>query len=247
MLPNHESLPADTKKHKPSDWGSSIRSMFGQIAGRYDLMNTLMTFGQDRVWRHCVVREARLPHGGRLLDAGAGTGSIALAASTQNPTADITASDFTLAMMQVGRLRAGGDRINWCAADALHLPFAENHFDAVTSGYLIRNVADWQRAFAEQYRVLKPGGRLICLDTSPPGEGPLKPLILFFLKTVIPFLGQIISGNRSAYTYLPESTEAFMTPGELAAGLTATGFQSVRYRQFMLGTMAVHVGTKPGG
>jgi len=219
--------------------------MFGQIAGRYDLMNTLMTFGQDRVWRQCVVREARLPRGGRLLDAGAGTGSIALAAGAQNPTADITASDFTLAMMQVGRIRAGGERIKWCAADALDLPFAENHFDAVTSGYLIRNVADSHRAFAEQYRVLKPGGRIVCLDTSPPAEGPLKPLILFFLKTIIPCLGQIISGNRSAYTYLPESTEAFMTPGELAAGLTAAGFQNVCYRQFMLGTMAVHVGSKP--
>ena len=219
--------------------------MFGQIAGRYDLMNTLMTFGQDRVWRHCVVREARLPRGGRLLDAGAGTGSIALEAGAQNLTADITASDFTLAMMLVGRCRAGGERIKWCAADALDLPFSDNHFDAVTSGYLIRNVSDSQRAFAEQYRVLKPGGRVVCLDTSPPGEGPLKPLILFFLKTVIPILGQIISGNRSAYTYLPESTEAFMTPRELATGLASTGFQNVRYRQFMLGTMAVHVGTKP--
>jgi len=219
--------------------------MFSQIAGQYDLMNTLMTFGQDRIWRRCVVREARLPRDGRLLDAGAGTGSIALEAKTQNPTLDITASDFTLAMMQVGRLRTGGDRIKWCAADALDLPFAANHFNAVTSGYLIRNVADAQRAFAEQYRVLKPGGRVVCLDTSPPPEGPLKPLILFFLKKLIPILGQVISGNRSAYTYLPESTETFMTPGELAAGLTAAGFQGVRYRQFMLGTMAVHVGTKP--
>lgn len=245
MPQTHRIQTANVTKKRSSDWGNSIRGMFGQIAGRYDLMNTLMTFGQDRVWRQCVVREARLPRGGRLLDAGAGTGSIALEARAQNPTADITASDFTLAMMQVGRLRAGGNRIKWCAADALDLPFDANHFDAVTSGYLIRNVADSKRAFAEQYRVLKPGGRLVCLDTSPPGQGPLKPLILFFLKTVIPILGQMISGHRSAYTYLPESTEAFMTPGELAAGLTAAGFQHVRYRQFMLGTMAVHVGTKP--
>jgi len=245
MPRTHRIQTANVTKKKSSDWGTSIRQMFGQIAERYDLMNTLMTFGQDRVWRHCVVREARLPRQGRLLDAGAGTGSIALEASAQTPAADITATDFTLAMMRVGRLRAGGDRIRWCAADALDLPFAANHFDAVTFGYLIRNVADTQRAFTEQYRVLKPGGRVVCLDTSPPEAGPLKPLILFFLKAVIPFLGQIISGNRSAYTYLPESTETFLTPDELAVGLTAAGFQDVRYRRFMLGTMAVHVGTKP--
>jgi demethylmenaquinone methyltransferase/2-methoxy-6-polyprenyl-1,4-benzoquinol methylase len=220
--------------------------MFGQIAKRYDLMNTLMTFGQDRVWRNCVVRAACLPAGGRLLDAGAGTGSIALEARAQNAALDITASDFTLAMMLVGRQRPGGDGIRWCAADALQLPFADNHFDAVTSGYLIRNVADPRQAFREQLRVLKPGGRVVCLDTSPPGKSPLKPFLLLFLKVVIPLLGQIVSGHRSAYTYLPSSTQAFMTPAELAACMRSAGFSKVRYRPFMFSSMAVHVGTKPG-
>ena len=219
--------------------------MFGQIAGRYDLMNTLMTFGQDRVWRSCVVREARLPSGGRLLDAGAGTGSIALQARAANPSIEITASDFTIAMMRVGRSRPGGDQIRWCAADALDLPFEDNRFDAVTSGYLIRNVADPHQAFTEQFRVLKPGGKVVCLDTSPPGEGPLKPLIRLFLKTVIPLLGQIISGNRSAYTYLPESTTEFMSASELATCMAGTGFVNIRHRQFMFGSMAIHVGVKP--
>ena len=232
-------------KDKPAEWGTTIRHMFGQIAERYDLMNTLMTFGQDRVWRRCVVRAARLPAGGRLLDTGAGTGSIALEALVRDQTLDITASDFTLAMMQVGRRRDGGNQIRWCTADALNLPFVSNHFDAVTSGYLIRNVADPDRAFAEQYRVLKPGGRVVCLDTSPPQKGPLQPFIQLFLNTIIPLLGQIISGNRSAYTYLPQSTAAFMTPAELAAAMVGAGFINVRHRQFMFGTMAVHVGTRP--
>jgi len=245
MSENQKAPPAAASKSKPAEWGASIRSMFGQIAGRYDLMNSLMTFGQDRVWRACVVKEARLPAGGRLLDAGAGTGSIALEALANEASLDITASDFTLAMMRVGRSRNGGGRVKWCGADALDLPFADSCFDAVTSGYLLRNVADPERAFTEQYRVLKPGGRMVCLDTSPPPEGPLKPLLRFFLKSIIPLLGQLISGNRSAYTYLPESTEAFMSPAELAGNMGAAGFIHIRYRQFMFGTVAVHVGTKP--
>ncbi len=245
MPQNRKSTPP-VSKDKPVEWGTSIRHMFGQIADRYDLMNTLMTFGQDRVWRSCVVREARLPIGGRLLDAGAGTGSIALQARAANASTKITASDFTIAMMRVGRSRPGGNQIRWCAADALDLPFEDARFDAVTSGYLIRNVANPYRAFAEQFRVLKPGGKVVCLDTSPPGEGLLKPFVLFFLKAVIPFLGQIISGNRSAYTYLPQSTEAFMTPAELATGMAGAGFINIRYRKFMFGNMAIHVGSKPG-
>jgi len=241
---NHSRSPSATKR-KPSQWGASIQDMFGQIAERYDLMNSLMTFGQDRVWRACVVREAGIRAGGSLLDAGAGTGSIALEAHTRNPSASITATDFTVEMMVVGRGRTDGDRVRWCAADALDLPFDDCRFDAVTSGYLIRNVADPNRAFAEQYRVLKPGGKMVCLDTSPPGPGLLKPFILFFLRTVIPLLGQIISGNRSAYTYLPKSTQEFMPPAELAALMSRAGFTDVRYRQFMFRAMAVHVGTKP--
>ena len=244
MPQNRKSKPT-VSKAIPAEWGTSIRHMFGQIAGRYDLMNSLMTFGQDRVWRTRVVKAAGIPAGGRLLDAGAGTGSIALQALKEDPTLDITASDFTVAMIRVGRNRAGGDRIRWCAADALDLPFDDCRFDAVTSGYLLRNVADPDRAFAEQYRVLKPGGKVVCLDTSPPEPGRLQPFILFFLKTVIPLLGQIISGNRDAYTYLPQSTQAFMTPAELATLMARVGFKQVSYRQFMFGSMAVHVGTKP--
>lgn len=246
-MPLNRDNPAPTDQNrKPSEWGTSIRDMFGQIAARYDLMNSLMTFGQDRVWRACVVRQARVPAGGALLDAGAGTGSIALEAHRTDSSMEVTASDFTVAMMQVGRARSGGRRIRWCAADALALPFEDHRFDAVTSGYLIRNVSDPDLAFAEQYRVIKPGGRVVCLDTSPPGPGLLKPIILFFFKTVIPLLGQIISGNRSAYTYLPQSTQAFMSPDQLAACMSGAGFTRVRYRQFMFGSMAVHVGTRPG-
>jgi len=148
-------------------------------------------------------------------------------------------------MMQVGKTLPAGDQVLWNGADALHLPYAAATFDAVTAGYLMRNVIDIPRAFAEQKRVLKPGGRLVILDTSPPPENLLKPFILFHLKYVIPTLGTVISGNRDAYDYLPESTQKFKTPPELKALMIDAGFVNVTFKTFMFGTMAVHWGEKP--
>jgi demethylmenaquinone methyltransferase/2-methoxy-6-polyprenyl-1,4-benzoquinol methylase len=223
----------------------AVQKMFGQIAERYDLMNRLMTFGQDQVWRRCVVRVAAPPKGGTLLDAGTGTGRIGQEALEHDPHVTVVGSDFSLEMMQVGRQHINGKRMLWCAGDALHLPFKGACFDVVTSGYLIRNVSDALHAFSEQVRVVKPGGRVVCLDTSPPPENFFRTVILFFLNTVIPFLGQLVSGNRSAYTYLPESTKEFFTPEQLAHMMRTAGLADVMYRKFMFGTIAVHVGTKP--
>ena len=169
--------------------------MFGRIAGRYDLMNFLMTGGRDEAWRKMVVAEACLPEKGRFLDAGAGTGGIALEARRRFANLGIVASDFTEEMMGVGKKRKGGNGLSWCCADALHLPFAGDAFHAVASGFLMRNVEDIQRAFAEQHRVLKPGGRVVCLDTSPPPNNVLKPLVMFHFRAVIPTLGRWIAGG----------------------------------------------------
>jgi demethylmenaquinone methyltransferase/2-methoxy-6-polyprenyl-1,4-benzoquinol methylase len=109
----------------------------------------------------------------------------------------------------------------------------------------VRNVIDVHAAFREQMRVVKPGGRVVCLDTSPPPRNLLRPFILLHLKVVIPLLGRLVSGNPDAYKYLPESTQAFKTPEELAAIMRGVGLEDVRYRTFMFGTMAVHDGTRP--
>lgn len=223
-----------------------VRDMFDRIAGRYNLMNRLMTFGQDLKWRRFVVQQARLPANGRLLDLATGTGDIAFEALKAVPGLQVAGADFSLPMMRVGQGLTDGQRVGWLGADALDLPFPDNTFDAVTSGYLVRNVIDIPRTLKEQLRVLKPGGRIVILDSAPPPDNLLRPFILFHLRYVIPTLGRLVSGDASAYQYLPSSTQAFKTPDELAAIMRAAGVASVEYRTFMFGTMAVHWGEKAG-
>jgi demethylmenaquinone methyltransferase/2-methoxy-6-polyprenyl-1,4-benzoquinol methylase len=223
-----------------------VQDMFGRIAGRYNLMNRLMTGGQDMRWRRFVVQQARLPQGGKLLDLATGTGDIAFEALKAVPNATIIGGDFSLPMMRVGQQEPLGKQIGWTGADALNLPFPDATFDAVTSGYLVRNVIDIPRTLAEQLRVLKPGGRIVILDSSPPPNNLLRPFIEVHLRYIIPLLGRLVAGKNGAdaYQYLPSSTQAFKTPEQLATIMRQSGIRNVQYRTFMFGTMAVHWGEK---
>lgn len=239
-----------TQSTTSPDHAAYVQQMFGRIAGRYDVMNRLMTFGQDRRWRRFVVQQAQLAPGAWLLDIATGTGDIAFEAQQQVGDLRIVASDFTLPMMRVGQQREraegriGSRLFAWQGADTLHLPYADGVFDAVVSGYLFRNVTDISGALREQLRVLKPGGRLVTLDTTPPPNNLLRPFIQLHLKFVIPTLGRLITGQADAYEYLPESTLGFKSADELAALMREAGLQAVNYRRFMFGTMAVHWGEK---
>ncbi len=221
-----------------------VQHMFDRIAGRYNLMNRLMTFGQDLRWRRYVVQQAKLEAGDKLLDLATGTGDIAFEALHQVSGVQAFGGDFSLGMMLVGQHLAHGDQVLWNQSDALNLPFPDASFEAVTSGYLMRNVIDIPRALEEQRRVLKAGGRIVVLDTSPPPDNLLRPFILIHLRYIIPLLGRLISGNADAYNYLPESTQKFKTPDELAALMREAGFKNVHYKTFMFRTMAVHWGEK---
>jgi demethylmenaquinone methyltransferase / 2-methoxy-6-polyprenyl-1,4-benzoquinol methylase len=221
-----------------------VRDMFDRVAGRYNLMNRLMTFGQDMAWRHFVVKQAALRPGNKLLDLATGTGDIAFEALRSVSNLQVVGGDFSLGMMLVGQTQPLGDQVGWCGTDALNLPFPAETFDAITAGYLIRNVIDIPRTFAEMRRALKPGGRVVILDSSPPKKNLLRPFIEIHLRYVIPLLGRIVSKNPDAYKYLPESTQAFKTPAELAQIMRDAGFQNVQYRTFMFGTMAAHWGMK---
>ncbi|MBN1430582.1 MAG: ubiquinone/menaquinone biosynthesis methyltransferase [Anaerolineae bacterium] len=223
-----------------------VRRLFGQIAPRYNLMNRLMTGGLDQYWRHIAVRESRLPENGLLLDLATGTGDIAFMALKHDPFLRVVGADFAVEMMRVGRCQTGGERVMWCGVDALNVPFPDNTFDAVISAYLIRNLSPEQvaAAFREQVRLVKPGGRVVCLDATPPPETFLKPLILFYLNRVIPLLGGMLAGRLDAYTYLPKSTQTFKSLDELISLMSAAGLIQVRHRVFMGGVISLLAGLK---
>lgn len=229
-----------------SERAAYVQDMFGRIAGRYNLMNRLMTGGQDLKWRRFVVQQARLKAGDKLLDLATGTGDIAFEALKAVPGIQAVGGDFSLPMMQVGQKLPMGNQVGWTGADALNLPFPDGTFNAVTSGYLARNVVDIPRMFAEQLRVLKTGGRIVVLDSSPPKDNLLKPFIEIHLRYIIPLLGRIVAGKNGAdaYQYLPSSTQAFKTPDELANLMRQAGVRNVQFKTFMFGTMAVHWGEK---
>ena len=214
-----------------------VQNMFTRIAQRYDLINRLMTGGQDIRWRKRVIELARLTSGSSLLDLGTGTGDLAREALAQFPQANVIAADFTLEMMRVGKQNGA---LNFSTADALRLPFDDLSFDAVVSGFLMRNVIDLQKAIQEQHRILKNRGRIVILDTTCPKKNMLSPFIWLHMHVVIPTLGGLLTGVKDAYRYLPETTEGFVTAEEMASRMAAVGFKKVGYQRYMFGTIAIH-------
>jgi demethylmenaquinone methyltransferase/2-methoxy-6-polyprenyl-1,4-benzoquinol methylase len=224
-----------------SSHAEHVSALFSRIARRYDLMNRLMTFGQDQRWRRLAARRAAPGPGQLVLDLGAGTGDLGLALTRAQPAARVISADFNPVMLSGAQ---GKGLTGLVAADALHLPFEPLQFDALVSGFLVRNVSDLDLALTEMQRVLKPGGRLVVLDTTRPHRNLLLPFIRFYLRVIIPLLGRLVTGDREAYRYLPASTEGFLSAEELAEKLRIAGFLEVSYQRLMFGTAALHWGKK---
>lgn len=229
---------ADLTK-KPSD----VAAMFDDTAERYDLLNTLMTGGQDRAWRRAVARAVDARPGERVLDLAAGTGT-STAALAENGAACV-ACDFSLGMLQVGTRRQQGRRgVTFVAGDALRLPFQDASFDAVTISFGLRNVADTTAALREMLRVTRPGGRLVVCEVSHPTNPLLGLGHRMHLKVGLPLLAKV-SSNPDSYNYLAESTLKWPDQPALAALVAEAGWERVQWRDLTFGVAAIHRARRP--
>ncbi len=225
--------------------GRAVRDMFAGIAGRYDLLNRIISGGRDQAWRRRTVRMAGLKGGESVLDICCGTGDLALMFAFADPSpAQVIATDFTREMLVIADRKAAqaGTRIPLCQADALRLPFADASFDVVSVGYGVRNFQDLDAGLREMARVLKPGGRAVILECTP-ARGVIGRCANWYINRVVPWVGnRLTRSNHKAYSYLADSIQLFPDAESLKQRMEAAGFTSVHYRKLNMGTMAVHVG-----
>lgn len=242
---NHQEQPTLDRALAGEQKGEYVAGMFGRIAGNYDLLNRVMSLGQDQAWRRRMAEMAQVPPNGVVLDLATGTGDVGLAVLERTPSARVIGADFALPMMQVGKAKvASAETLAFVDADALAIPFSDNYFDAVLHAFLMRNISDIRRGFAEQYRVLKKGGRVVCLEIVGPSSSLIRTVYHLFFEQIVPQLGKLISGDAEAYTYLPQSVLRFPPPNALSTIMAEVGFKQVRYERVMLGAVAIHVGEK---
>lgn len=223
-----------------------VSEMFSRIAGRYDLMNGLMTFGMHHAWRRAAARETIPSPDGPGLDLATGTGDLALELARIHAHRTIAGADFAHGMLTIAdekrRADARGGRIRLVEADALSLPFEARTFAFVTSAFLLRNLADLRQGLVEMKRVSRLGGRVVALEITQASLPGWAPLFRAYFHHVVPRIGALVGGDREAYTYLPQSVERFLTPSGLSALMESVGLRGVKYRRLGFGTVTIHTG-----
>jgi demethylmenaquinone methyltransferase / 2-methoxy-6-polyprenyl-1,4-benzoquinol methylase len=221
-----------------------VRDMFDRISPSYDRMNLLMSMGRDGRWRRLGVRASRAQPGDAALDVCCGTGDFAVELRRAvGPSGRVVGLDFSPQMLEVARRKCSA--IEWQQGDALALPFADGEFAAACVGFGVRNLSDHRRGFAEMARVVRPGGRVVCLEMSTP-PAPIRPFSQLWTDHGVPVLGRIVAHDPEAYRYLPASVHRFPPAPELAEIMRDAGLIDVGYRRLMMGVVALHVGTVPG-
>lgn len=224
-----------------------IQAMFSTIAHRYDLLNRVLSLGIDSYWRKFAVNQLPIVQGAKFLDVATGTCDVALEIIKQHPDSHITGVDFSEGMLELGRekvKKAGLERkIDVRYADVTALPFDDNTFNAVTIAFGIRNVQDYKKGIREMGRVVKSGGKVVILEFTSIQSRIFRPLYVFYITKVLPFIGECISGKKGAYTYLPDSMLDFPPPEKFKRDMEETGLQDVRFYKLSFGITAVHVGT----
>lgn len=227
-----------------------VRTIFSEIAPRYDLLNHVLSLNIDRRWRRRAVDAIQSPSRmgpERVLDACAGTYDLSLELA-RRPGFDgsVTALDFAQPMLVEGKGKLAGAAVRPVCADGLRMPFAEDTFHSAMVAFGVRNLSDVDRGLAELRRVLRPGGRLAILDFTTPPNPITRELYLFYFHRVLPLIGRLVSGHEWAYSYLPESVRDFPGPEELAQRLGSVGFGEVTWSYLTGGIAAIHLARKPG-
>jgi demethylmenaquinone methyltransferase/2-methoxy-6-polyprenyl-1,4-benzoquinol methylase len=218
--------------------------MFDRISPSYDRMNLLMSMGRDGRWRRLGVRASRAQPGDAALDVCCGTGDFAVELRRAvGPSGRVVGLDFSPQMLAVARRKCSA--VEWQQGDALALPFADGEFAAACVGFGVRNLSDLRRGFAEMARVVRPGGRVVCLEMSTP-PAPIRPFSQLWTDHGVPVLGRIVAHDPEAYRYLPASVHRFPSAPELAEIMREAGLVDVGYRRLMMGVVALHVGKVPG-
>jgi demethylmenaquinone methyltransferase/2-methoxy-6-polyprenyl-1,4-benzoquinol methylase len=232
----YREVPAEAK-------AGLVQDLFTSVAGRYDLMNDLMSLGVHRLWKAEMVGWLRLSAGAAVVDVAGGTGDIARAVLGAG-AGSVTVVDLTPAMLEQGRQRsvdAGAlAGLRWVAGDAETLPLPDRAFDAYTVAFGLRNVTRLDRALAEARRVLKPGGRFVALEFAPHAAAGIDSLYEAYSFSALPWLGAKVAGDREAYVYLAESIRRFPGPEELGRGIRLAGFGGHRHRSLSCGIAQLH-------
>lgn len=224
---------------------AKVNALFNNIARRYDLINDVQSGGLHRWWKRRLVRMADVRAGSAALDLCCGTGDIAFALAKHG--ARVTGLDFSEAMLAVARERAKaqpGCAVGFLQGDAMHLPFADDSFDAVTVGYGLRNLVDPVQGLREMHRVARPGGRLLVLDFGKPSNRLWRKLYYGYLRCMVPVFGRVFCGNWAAYAYILESLEHYMAQEGVAAAMREMGCREVRVLNFFGGAMSINAALK---